>query len=142
MVFSDNVRFCFSVGDFIKVKTKYARIVGLFVHSRIMTKYMFIQVEYISPRTHGDQRELVLELPIYKLDGQKEIIGLPRIAPEKVWMVPRYDKSFLFIPFNIYLCKEINDLPVSLYKILKCHAIKIESSHSLSINYPHIWVSL
>jgi hypothetical protein len=47
---------------------------------------MFAYAEFISAREEndGEMRELILEVPIYKLSGDHQIVGLPSIAPGKV----------------------------------------------------------
>lgn len=52
-------------------------------------------------RQTGQTKELVLEADIYELDGRRDIVGLPAIMEDRVWMVPRYDESLLFIDHNI-----------------------------------------
>ena len=59
-------------------------------------------IDFLIPRSNGEQKELVLDADIYENSGDRKIIGLPSISDEKVWMVPRYDESFLFINHDIF----------------------------------------
>jgi hypothetical protein len=71
-------RTCFSVGDYIKVSSRFACIKGLFVHSRATSRYLFAVIDFIRPRTTGDLKELVLEVEIYEPKGSREIVGLTK----------------------------------------------------------------
>lgn len=53
----------------------FARLDGLFVHSRYNKRYIFSVVRYVKERQEGERRELVLECPIYKLEAKQELIG-------------------------------------------------------------------
>lgn len=49
------------------------------------------------------QKEFILECPIYQITETRGMIGLPRVAADRVWMVPRAEKgSYVFVNHDIY----------------------------------------
>ena len=71
---SNGERLCSTVGNFVRINeerevTRYAKLLGLFVHTRYTNRYLFAVVDFTSPRTHGQIRELILHCPIFELTG-------------------------------------------------------------------------
>ncbi|KAK0759636.1 hypothetical protein N5P37_007824 [Trichoderma harzianum] len=95
-------RICFQLGDFIATRSSYARIMALFIHSRAVSRHLFAIVQFAVPRSGNEAKEFLLDVDIYDLEEERHIIGLPDIGDERLWMVPRYDGSFLFIDHNVY----------------------------------------
>ena len=67
-----------------------------------MLRGEFAVLDSVEQRVGGQTKEFILETNIFELTGERDIVSMPRITPELVWMVPRHDGSFLFINFDVY----------------------------------------
>ncbi|KAI1350743.1 hypothetical protein F5Y01DRAFT_325814 [Xylaria sp. FL0043] len=105
---SSGDRICFSVGNFIRVRDDspagftVARLDGLFVHERISSSWLFLVVSFTARCYRGLDVDYLLRCPLYELSGDRDIIGLPRVNPQKIWMVPGHNESLILVDHDVY----------------------------------------
>lgn len=99
----------FTLGNFIHVLDgdrnvwTVARLDGIFTFFQTGITYLFAVVTHAEAKTTFPQREFILECPIYYITKRREIIGLPRIAADQIWIVPRAEKgSYVHVNHDIY----------------------------------------
>ncbi|EAQ85495.1 hypothetical protein CHGG_09509 [Chaetomium globosum CBS 148.51] len=89
----------FTLGNFIRVlggdldTWTIARLDGIFTFFQTGITYLFAVVTHTEAKTTFPQKEFILECPIYHIIERREIIGLPRVGADRIWMVPRAEKG-------------------------------------------------
>jgi hypothetical protein len=82
-------RICFSTNNFVGIRNcRVGRIDGVFLHTLAGRDRLFLVVTYIDYRANTtSELDPVLQLPVYRLTGDRDIIGLPGVATEKMWVL-------------------------------------------------------
>ncbi|KAI1828553.1 hypothetical protein F4861DRAFT_534975 [Xylaria intraflava] len=108
MVYVDRYhkRISFTVGSFVKLSytgtsNRIGKIEGLFIHERANSSWLFLVVAFTERCSRVVDRDYILQCPLYQLTGEVGVVGLSRVVPEYIWMVPGPENSLLFVDYDV-----------------------------------------
>ncbi|KAL9635849.1 MAG: hypothetical protein Q9204_002463 [Flavoplaca sp. TL-2023a] len=80
-------RVTFKVGDFVRARGTLARVDGLFAHDfSSLRRMLFARVTWVEGFSR-DKVDPILQTPYQRLSKRYDIVGLPGIGPEKLFML-------------------------------------------------------
>lgn len=78
---------------------RVGRLDGCFAHCLSTAWRVFLVVQFTEQTSETDR---VLKLPLLDLKDQREVIGLPSLSPDQIWVAEGKDGQLVHVKYDIY----------------------------------------